>query len=707
MSSKFSTKRSFGDIDSFSPVVNGKYQRGENGCVELTQQGVGDSRVSLFFSLVRDLSDDSLRTQVAEVLRDARDENLPLEDAALMVADVFVMMFHTRNCRGGKGEKSLSYKMLLQLYTDYPDTTLAILPLIKEFGYFKDYFVLLEMTSGVVEKAYEPFRHTILEIVSSQLKADVAEVSRNPTHPKLSLCGKYVPRSNTRYSTGVNKPGFEQLKTLLFPEQPHLSGALYRKMLAELSPHLDTTEVKMCTGRFREIDFAKVPSLCTNRCRKAFLNEKITRPPVLGRMLGSTQLFGNPFTAVKSGVAAGHTAAFVLTGDRYPEKQDRVDCRSHFRDAIRGRKVHGKQLFPHEIVKQIRDSTLTPDELELMDAQWSEIRRSLVEKLNESEGSTDSSLACLVASSTLEGGDEAKRTSRPSNNAMRLDRLVPLVDVSGSMSGTPMEVAIALGILTSEVNHPAFRNRFLTFESSPRWVDLQHARSIAEKVKITGAAPWGGSTNVEAAFDLIATVVLSSRLPASEVPDLIIFSDMQFDQANGNERRPMTQMERIQRRFHDIGVQLCGEPYPAPRIVFWNLRGNTRGCPAECDMDNVQLLSGFSPSLLELVLTGEEIEESTAEAEVDDSSDIGAVGRVKVKAKVNPYMTFRRAVDCDKYDVVREVLAKSSEDILQHYTFAASTTSSSVSVSALEAEKEASSVAMEATTEPKCVDKSD
>ena len=194
MSSKFSTKRSFGDIDSFSPVVSGKYQRGENGCVELTQQGVGDSRVSLFFSLVRDLSDDSLRTRVAEVLRDARDENLSLEDAALMVADVFVMMFQTRNCRGGKGEKSLFYKMLLQLYTDYPDTTLAILPLIKEFGYFRDYFVLLEMTSGVVEKAYEPFRRSILEIISSQLKADVAEVSRNPTHPSFhyaaSMCNE-------------------------------------------------------------------------------------------------------------------------------------------------------------------------------------------------------------------------------------------------------------------------------------------------------------------------------------------------------------------------------------------------------------------------------------------------------------------------------------------------------------------------------------
>ena len=35
-----------------------------------------------------------------------------------------------------------------------------------------------------------------------------------------------------------------------------------------------------------------------------------------------------------------------------------------------------------------------------------------------------------------------------------------------------MEVAIALGILVSEVTHPDFRNRLLTFETKPSWVNL-------------------------------------------------------------------------------------------------------------------------------------------------------------------------------------------------------------------------------------------
>ena len=49
--------------------------------------------------------------------------------------------------------------------------------------------------------------------------------------------------------------------------------------------------------------------------------------------------------------------------------------------------------------------------------------------------------------------------SSGAQRAVGLSRVVAMADVSGSMCGTPMEVAIALGILTSEVTHPAFRDK--------------------------------------------------------------------------------------------------------------------------------------------------------------------------------------------------------------------------------------------------------
>ena len=50
-----------------------------------------------------------------------------------------------------------------------------------------------------------------------------------------------------------------------------------------------------------------------------------------------------------------------------------------------------------------------------------------------------------------------------------------------------------------------------------------------------------------------------------------------------------------------------GEPYAAPRVIFWNPRGSGIGCPASADTPNTQLLSGFSPALLKLVLSGADV----------------------------------------------------------------------------------------------------
>ncbi len=66
----------------------------------------------------------------------------------------------------------------------------------------------------------------------------------------------------------------------------------------------------------------------------------------------------------------------------------------------------------------------------------------------------------------VRGGTSPGRRSRV-RWPLGLSRLVCMADVSDSMSGTLMHVAIALGILVSEVCHPAFRNKLLTFSSDP------------------------------------------------------------------------------------------------------------------------------------------------------------------------------------------------------------------------------------------------
>ena len=45
----------------------------------------------------------------------------------------------------------------------------------------------------------------------------------------------------------------------------------------------------------------------------------------------------------------------------------------------------------------------------------------------------------------------------------------------------------------------------------------------------------------------------------------------------------MGELERLTRRFAEVGARVCGEPYATPRIIYWNLRGNTVGFPVQAD----------------------------------------------------------------------------------------------------------------------------
>merc|ERR1712164_227224 len=216
--------------------------------------------------------------------------------------------------------------------------------------------------------------------------------------------------------------------------------------------------------------------------------------------------------------------------------------------------------------------------------------------------------------------------------------LVSLVDVSGSMSGVPMEVSIALGLLVSDLADAPFKHRVLTFESQPRWHKIPATSSPVEQIRNLSRAPWGGSTNFAAAMDLLLAACVEGNVAAEDVPDLIVFSDMQFDQANGPGWE--THHERLSREWASKGYEL-------PTITYWNLRGDTQGgFMSEASCPGVRLLSGFSPALLKLVLTGEEVDE-------DEEVTVDGVSR----AKPTPY------------DAVRVMLSEFDGAPFAEYTF--------------------------------------
>lgn len=173
---------------------------------------------------------------------------------------------------------------------------------------------------------------------------------------------------------------------------------------------------------------------------------------------------------------------------------------------------------------------------------------------------------------------------------------VALCDVSGSMSGVPMIVSIALGIILANVMPAPWAGRVITFESNPRWVSLNINSTIYQQVRVLREAPWGGSTNFAAAMEMVLSGALASEDPRKSLPEfLFCFTDMQFDQAS--ERNTFV-IESIKRKFQVKGLVM-------PKLIVWNLRASgTNTFAADKDTPGVGILSGFSQSAFKAFMGG-------------------------------------------------------------------------------------------------------
>ena len=225
-------------------------------------------------------------------------------------------------------------------------------------------------------------------------------------------------------------------------------------------------------------------------------------------------------------------------------------------------KVNVKGIQPHQLVNTyLRKSTVDVDPL--VEAQWS----TLVSQV---------------------------RTSGTFKNT------IAVVDTSGSMDGEPLQVAIALGLLVAECSETTTQ-KVITFNETPRWHTLSGS-NLKERVACMDYRDWGGNTNMKKTFDLILQDAIEQELPPAQMAStLIIFTDMQFDSANGSSSRWESTFETAQREFLENG-------YALPKIVCWNLRTScSKSLPVQADETGYVMLSGFSSELLKHVLNGDDL----------------------------------------------------------------------------------------------------
>lgn len=219
-------------------------------------------------------------------------------------------------------------------------------------------------------------------------------------------------------------------------------------------------------------------------------------------------------------------------------------------------KINASTLYPHQVVQSLKSDSV------IANAQW-----------------------------------EALPNYVPADSS-----ILPMIDLSGSMS-TPaaqgvsaMEVAAALGMYVATKNTGAFKDLWLNFSENPVMYKLQ-GNNLEEYYGNLDFHNWGGTTNIEAAFVLILKVAIENNVSPADMPKtLMIFSDMQFNAASrGNN---LTIFAAAKQMFDEKG-------YDLPNVVFWNLAARNANVPVTKDQTGAMLVSGFSPAIMEAVLSND------------------------------------------------------------------------------------------------------
>lgn len=514
----------------------------------------GSTLVDLSVKLVRGADKEEIQGLMAQLLESGVEQD---------VADACVLMFHTRDVRGGKGERDLFKALFSGVSRSHGAVAAALQTLIPEYGSWQDVVALLE-SPDMPAAAVEELKGRLM----SQLRAD----SATEEGKSISLAAKWAPREGKSTDKLAR-----QIAAAMFPAMPRRQDqmAAYRRLVAGLNRRLKTVETFMADGHWADIVPASVPGRAGKLYSRALLN-----------LVGTTQKGEQ--------IPRGRVNAL-----RHPDDADRMACREHFMAHFAAAKegkatVHGADtLFPHEVVKKAygMDGAMAESERNQLIAVW----RSMVDRAKEGGG---------------------------------LKRSIFMSDFSGSMQAagaagdTPYWVSMALGMLGAEISEGPFKNRLMTFDSTPRWHTFPEGGDLFARLETLGPhIGQGTSTDFQAAMELVLADLKKNRVrPGEEPENLIVLTDMGWDQACGSADYSMytgsryrhhvrtgsweTHVEMIRESFKRAGEDMWGEGqgFKMPRIVIWNLAASyTSDFHATASTPGVAMLAGWSAALFDVL----------------------------------------------------------------------------------------------------------
>lgn len=288
------------------------------------------------------------------------------------------------------------------------------------------------------------------------------------------------------------------------------------------------------------------------------------------------------YGAVPSRANLKYAKAFV--------RHDKERREKYLEDLKKGKaKINASEaVFPHEIVSRLRrntdfreyngawDSALDGSVDATLESMWN----ALPNKVGESDGGT----ICVVDSS-------ASMDTRAGYNSRV----------------TCWEVALSLGIYTSERLHGQFHDKFITFSKQPRFIDMANCKTLRQKVTLAEATRIVENTDIEAVFDLILRTAVDHGMKQKDLPGtVLVLSDMEFDAATTyGFMSPPKREAKLKTLFETIADKYREAGYWMPRMVFWNISSRTDTVPVRSNENGVALVSGFSTNIMDMVMSSE------------------------------------------------------------------------------------------------------
>ena len=173
-----------------------------------------------------------------------------------------------------------------------------------------------------------------------------------------------------------------------------------------------------------------------------------------------------------------------------------------------------------------------------------------------------------------------------------------MTDRIGNTNTTCLDVSTALAIYFSEHCKGEYKDNFITFSNRPKVIDLSNYSSLREKIEKCYTEDDWTNTDIYKVFKLVLDVAVKNQYIQEQLPkNIVILSDMEFDDAT-TTRDHKTLFETIQAEYFLHG-------YDLPRLVFWNVCSRTGTIPLKTNKNGVCLVSGFNPTIMDMVLSGE------------------------------------------------------------------------------------------------------